>query len=118
VWWTCIQPDLFKSEARAVSDAGQVGWGDTGANSHALLWNGTAASVVDLHAFLTHLEPTLDGSVATGISDNGVIVGYAYSRYHLGDSYAVLWTPVPEPRSCALIGCGLVMMHLMSIRRR
>jgi hypothetical protein len=88
------------SEARGVSEAGQVGYGligGIGGMSHALLWNGTAASVVDLHSYVVEqLGPDFNYSAAYGIADNGTIVGHA-------NGFAVLWTPIPEPSSLALL---------------
>jgi len=45
------------SEARAVSAAGQVGFGsnDPFSAQHALVWNGSAESAIDLHPFLNTL---------------------------------------------------------------
>mgnify|MGYP000883691114 CR=1 FL=1 len=48
---------------------------------HALVWNGTADSVVDLNVYLpagyTH-------GVATGIDQDGNVVGYAYNTFVAG----------------------------------
>ena len=76
----------------------------------------TAASAVDLHGFLGGLGPMFTGSLATGISDTGSIVGYAF--YTSGNTYAVLWTPVPEPTTCALIVVGIGVASLARERRR
>ncbi len=75
------------------------GWtgipGALGSVRHALAWTGTANSVVDLNQFLpsgyTH-------AVATGIDEQGNIVGYAYNTYIQGmgvggDSIAVVFAP-------------------------
>jgi hypothetical protein len=89
-----LHPAGFSSTgATGVSGAGQVGVGRgtaTGGNTHALFWKGTAAGVVDLHPFVSGLGPTFTHSYATGIDDNGSIVGYAISGSR---SYAVLWKP-------------------------
>jgi probable HAF family extracellular repeat protein len=98
------------SEALAISSAGQVGRGFgplTGSNNHALFWNGTAQSAIDLHSFVGDLGPPIIGSAATGISNNGSIVGYGYTRSV--EQYAILWTPIPEPTSCCLSACALVI---------
>jgi hypothetical protein len=86
------------SEAAAVSAAGQAGSGRVTAteNVHALLWNGTAASAVDLHSFLSGSGLTFLSSRATGINDDGIIVGYAYNVWD-ADAHAVIWTPVVIP---------------------
>jgi len=71
-------PSGFTSSvAQGVSDGQQVGWGAgpaTGNQVHALLWAGSAASVVDLHAFL---PPGFTSSQALGIDADGNIVGVA-----------------------------------------
>ena len=110
-------PGYILSEARAVSAAGQVGFGATDPLSaqHALMWKGSADSVVDLHPFLSSLGPTFFASNAWGISDNGTIVGTAFATE--GGTYAVLWTPVPEPGSWALFACGLAFTMIMHTRR-
>jgi hypothetical protein len=62
-----------------------VGWGlgsATGNYEHALLWNGTAASVVDLH------PAGFSDSNATAVSGAGQ-VGYGYSE---GSNHAFLWS--------------------------
>jgi probable HAF family extracellular repeat protein len=100
-----LQPAGFdSSSALGVSGAGQVGWAmgtGTDYRSHAIYWSGTAASAVDLDGFLSGLGPTFTGSLATGISDTGSIVGYASDAR--GNTYAVLWTPVPEPATLVLL---------------
>jgi probable HAF family extracellular repeat protein len=82
------------------------------------LWNGTAASAFDLHPFLASLTPTMYGSQATGINADGSIIGYAYDAS--GKSYAVLWTPVPEPSTIALmlVLCGAGSMSARRSRQR
>ncbi len=84
-----------QSAANGVSAAGEVGYGNlsVGGNPHALLWHGTAGSVVDLQSSLSAQYPTLVNSIATGISDNGSIIGFALGG---NNNYAVLWTPVAE----------------------
>jgi len=120
-----LQPDGFiRSDATGISAAGQVGWGDlptaTGFARHATLWRGSAASFIDLHPYLSGLGIPFDESIAYGIDDNGVIVGAAY-KYDDGEgiprAYAVLWTPVPEPNTCALLTLGFAL-SLIGYRRR
>ena len=60
---------------------------------HAVAWEGAAASVVDLHASLAPLG-LFEESVASGIAENGEIVGLAADGTSV---YAVLWSPIPEP---------------------
>ena len=70
----------------------------TGGEYHALLWNGSAASYVDLHQFL----PTgFVSSYAEGIDSYGNIVGEAEDS--LGNAYAIVWV-VPEPATMVLLG--------------
>jgi hypothetical protein len=83
------------SEALAISAAGQVGSASgpaTGGDIHAFWWKGTAASAVDLHPLLADLGIDFVSSSATGIADNGTIVGYATDEEL--NSYAVMWTPL------------------------
>jgi len=61
---------------------------------HAMAWHSTPESAIDLHSFLSGLGPEFTGSRARGISDSGTIVGTAWDGQY---TYAVLWTPVPEP---------------------
>jgi hypothetical protein len=77
------------SQASAVAAGRQVGYGSTsrqfeGYGStlvHALLWSGTADSVVDLHTFL---PAGFRNSLAHGIDASGNIIGQA-------DGHAILW---------------------------
>jgi probable HAF family extracellular repeat protein len=95
-------PGANGAQGTAISRAGQVGYGGVGEFPHALLWQGTAESFVDLHPFLSAVDPAFLYSYATGISENGSIVGYATTD-NIDRRYAVLWTPVPEPSSCAIL---------------
>ena len=72
-----------------------------------MLWTGTAASVVDLNPFLSGLGLSFIGSVAEGVSENGAIVGYVFDPNF--NAYAVLWTPVPEPSSFAILTAALAV---------
>lgn len=76
-----------------ISGSQQVGYGwniDVMRDSHALLWEGTAESVVDLHSFL---PAGYVSSAAYDIDSAGNIVGYA--RTGTGANHAVLWVPEP-----------------------
>ena len=73
VWSTSTPPGLLNRTR--VSDGQQVGSGALpGFVNHALLWTGSADSVVDLQTFL---PPEFRDSVATGIDADANIVGYA-----------------------------------------
>lgn len=92
-----LNPSGFTtSVASGISGGQQVGYGSgpaSGNNTHALLWSGTANSVVNLHSFLSS---DFSFSVAEGIDANGNVVGFA--RYiPTGQDHAILWTAVPGP---------------------
>jgi len=92
--------DYLSSEALAVSSAGQVGsaFGElTGFNSHAMYWNGDAGSAVDLHSLVADLSPSYLSSIATGIADDGTIVGFVIDD--MFQNYAVIWTPDMDSES-------------------
>jgi hypothetical protein len=102
-----------KTIARGVSGGLQVGEGygtATGGYDHALLWSGTAGSIIDLHDYLPTGYTT---SGAYGIDSAGNIVGYA-------DNYAVMWTPIPAPGAfilgCIGVGCVTRLRKRKSIR--
>jgi hypothetical protein len=86
-------------------------------HSASYVWDGNgrgaAASVVDFHSFLARLSPCFVRSFARDIDESGVIVGSAVSL--VGSSYvsyAVKWSPIPEPTSFALAYRGLVGLTL------
>lgn len=95
------------SEANGTNGTEQVGWGLScwsgggelracaTAARHALLWYGSAATVVDLHAFL---PSDFVQSEALGIDSSGVVLGYA-KRWEDGteDSHYFLWVPTKKP---------------------
>lgn len=87
------------SDARGTLNGIQVGYANVGNRSSAFLWNGTAASALNLHGFtagltLNGLPMNIQQSVANGIDSAGNITGVVYSN---GIPYAVQWQPVPEP---------------------
>jgi probable HAF family extracellular repeat protein len=107
------------SEANAINNAGVVvGWSDTddGATS-ATLWTGTA--VIDLNTFLNS-DTVNDGWVlveASGINDQGWIVGDAYN-ISTQQTHAFLLTPVPEPETYAMLLFGLGLMGMVVRRKK
>jgi hypothetical protein len=110
---------FIESVALDVSGDTQVGRGNIDSpccSSHALLWQGSAESVIDLHEFLTGLGPTFTHSEALGIAANGDIVGTAsfeidaeYDEPYVV-TYAIQWTPVPEPSALTLLVCALTAL--------
>jgi hypothetical protein len=109
-----LHPQGFSfSLAWAAAGNFQVGYGvGPSIFEHALVWNGTADSVVDLHQFLPPTLRFVFSSQATGIAEDGTIVGYA-GQY----DYAILWTPiVPEPDSGAIFALGLILTSLLPRR--
>ena len=94
--WLDLSPTVagaHDSVALAVSGGQQVGWTMVG-NGRASLWSGTAASWVDLHAFL---PAKFTSSYATSIDHNAngtYIVGSAYNTL-TARIEAVMWTLQP-----------------------
>jgi hypothetical protein len=95
-----LHPEGFAaSEANATNGVEQAGSGFVGdpftldGHSHALVWSGDAASVVDLNQYLP--EGFTDAA-ATGISADGTVVGWASrgSSSNPANVHAVMWMPV------------------------
>lgn len=96
------------SEALATNGSQQVGYGnlDTGTEPEALAWSGTANSAVNLQDLLP-AGGTWTDSVAQSIDSSGNIFGYADGTFDgVSGTYAVEWTPVPEPTSLILMAIG------------
>ena len=102
------------AEAWAVRDGTQVGYGsffgEEGLISHAMAWQGSAESAVDLHAYL---PAGYTDSQAFAIDSDGTIVGFA--RTETGQMHAVAWiATVPEPATAGLLLLGVSLL----LRRR
>jgi hypothetical protein len=96
-----------RSVAYGTNGTRQVGVGfDNGVdnNSHALLWSGTAASAINLEPLLPPIQTWTD-STAYSIDAAGNVFGIADAGFLNGqpDTFAVEWSPVPEP------GAGMIM---------
>lgn len=108
---------IFFSKAIGTNGSEQVGSGygpSTGNSTHALLWSGSAASMVDLENLLP-ADGTWQYSYAYSIDSNGVISGSTFGTYDgVTGTFAVEWMPVPEPVS---IGVFLEAGFLL-LRRR
>jgi hypothetical protein len=62
------------------------------------------------------LDPALLNSAASGIAEDGSIVGAIFSPDE-SKVLAVRWTPVPEAGSNALIASALAVASLLRTRR-
>jgi hypothetical protein len=111
--FTDLNPDTLAgitgSVVQAVRGSQQAGYGN-GPNiyAHALLWNGTADSVVDLHALL---PGDFTASIAYSFDNEGNIYGIANND---SGYFVVKWT-VPEP---ALLSSVAFFAALPRSRRR
>lgn len=89
----------------------QVGYGDSDTpepgGEHALVWRGSAESVVDLHNFVPQRYST---SVAYGVDSAGTVYGTIAAGDPFHDAIAVMWTPVPEPTSMCLLLMGSLFL--------
>ena len=101
-----LHPSGFdRSFAIGVAGGMQVGWAEVRVFpppsgpwtdiDHAFLWHETSQSAVDLHQFLAELSPTMTQSRALAVANNGTIAGYCQDIG--GNSYPVLWSPIPGP---------------------
>lgn len=78
-----------------------------------LLWDNGDLNILPLNEEL----PT---AVATGINNNGWIVGTAFGASDGSErvGHIVMWQPVPEPSSLLALFCGLSGIGGLSLRRR
>jgi probable HAF family extracellular repeat protein len=101
-------------EALATNDAGQI----TGTSGgRAVLWDHTAP--IDLNSFLD-ASIVSEGWVltaATGINENGWIVGSAVNNQN-NITHAFLLAPVPEPETYAMLLAGLGLICSLTSRRK
>lgn len=95
--YTDLNPSAISiSEALATNGNEQVGIGFLSSNGGevGLLWDGTAASAIDLSSFLPASD-NLGGAVPLGIDAAGDVFGWAADTS--ANYFAIEWTPVPEP---------------------
>ena len=112
------------SGAVATNGNTQIGWANNGANEDAMLWTGTAQSAVDLTPLLPSTVSwqgspstvTWGTSYAYSVDTSGNVYGVAQglvdNAYEL--DFAVQWSPVPEPATCAILlvaGTGILMQR-------
>jgi hypothetical protein len=107
-----LNPDgISESEAFGVFGGLQVGEGD----GSAMLWFGSPDSAVDLQLLLP-ADGAWTGSVAYSIDGSGNIYGTANGTLDdVTGTYAVEWSPVPEPASLSLL---VVAAPALLARRR
>ncbi|MGD1277616.1 MAG: PEP-CTERM sorting domain-containing protein [Tepidisphaeraceae bacterium] len=96
-----------QSQANGTNGIQQVGYGD----GQALLWFGTADSAVDLQLLLP-ATGTWTGSIAYTIDAAGNVYGTADGAFNgVTGTFAVEWSPVPEPTAVSLVviaGIGML----------
>jgi hypothetical protein len=113
---------IANSIALAMNQTEEVGYGSNGplvtlANDRALLWSGTAASAINLQTLLP-ATGSWSYSRAYSIDSSGNVYGTAYGTYNGSTTtFAVEWSPVPEPTSASLLGIGGVSLLLRRRRR-
>jgi probable HAF family extracellular repeat protein len=109
------------SQALALNALGHVvGWSELADGSqHAMLWNGI--SLIDLNSFL---DPALVSAgwvlkEAAGINDHGAIVGTVINPLlGINDGHAFLLSPVPEPKTYAMLLAGLMLLGTIGYKRK
>ena len=104
---------FVKSYAVDTANGYEVGYAEPSSNlAHAMLWSGTANSAVDLQSLL---PSGVIESYALTIDSQGNIFGVA--AYSAG-TYAVEWSPVPEPSTMVLFVLSSVGLAAFALRRR
>jgi len=107
------------SAANAINAIGQVvgsSYPGTGTLDHGMLWQN--GEMYDLNNLLV-ADSGWTMNDATGINDNGWIVGYGTNpNVNGGSKQALLLIPAPEPGSFALLGLGLLIPNRRIIARR
>jgi PEP-CTERM motif len=108
------------SSASATNGISQVGGGSgsaTGGKTEALLWSDTANSAINLQILLPSAGSWTD-SIAWSIDATGNIFGTADGTYNgVSGTFAVEWSPVPEPGTAGLLALGALGILFRSKRR-
>ncbi|HET6455405.1 MAG TPA: hypothetical protein VFI02_13455 [Armatimonadota bacterium] len=102
-----LPPEATTGRAWGINSSEQT-VGESGLR--AVLWD-SDGSVLDLSQFVGGYD-----SVATGINDNGWIVGTVYAPG--GDLFAAVWEPVPEPSSLLVLACGMAGVSALTLKLR
>jgi hypothetical protein len=103
---------ITSSIAWGTNGTEQVGDGVGGDYRQAMLWIGTAASAVDLGALLPSTGQWTN-SEAFSVDSSGNVYGIANGTFdNVNGSFAVEWSPVPEPTTASVLliaGAGMLM---------
>jgi probable HAF family extracellular repeat protein len=109
------------SYASAINNSGLVVGTSSNNDGYqrAFLWNGT--NIVDLNSFLDASASSAGWvlQTASGINDNGWIVGSAINtKSFISSNYLLSVTPVPEPETYAMLFAGLGLMGFVTRRQK
>jgi hypothetical protein len=92
-----LHPEGATSSTVIAGDAeAQAGAVSIGSRSHAVVWQGSAESAIDLHTFLPQ---SYKDSAATGIDDQGNVLGVAIDSD--GTAHDMLWRAAKAPSSAS-----------------